>query len=185
MKECKQLSNFYAIIGITILIIFTFSCNNSIKSKMVNNKIALEDGMYLIERSGTKKSEILPLKENEKIISFNKEFIEKTDQNIEYLVINIKEFAPLELAEKPKTENQSDNRKKLLLKLSDEAKNKLKIFTTENLNNRITIVVNNEALTQHKIKSVIDGGLLQITRCTDNACELLYSELQDNIIDKK
>lgn len=183
MKNSTPFSIYFSTIMLVILIITT-GCNYGLKTEMTRDKTSLVDGMYLVERHGTKKSKILPLQKNEKIITYNQEFIDKTDQNKEYLVINIKEFAPLELAEKPKTETQSDNRKNLLLKLSEEAKDKLKIFTKNNLNNHAAIVVNNEALTKHQIRAVIDGGLLQITRCTDNACELLYTELQDNLINK-
>jgi len=165
-----------------LIVLIIPSCNNSIDLAMTKDQLSLEDGMYKVERFGTLKSEILPLKANEKIIVFNQEFIDKTDQDKEYLVINTQEFAPLKLGEQPKTETQDDDRKRLLLKLSEKAKEQMKVFTAKNLNAHTAIVVNNEALTKHKIKSIIDEGLLQITRCTDNACELLYSELQDNVV---
>jgi len=124
----------------------------------------------------------MPLLANERRIEFNKEFIEKTEQDVKYIVINRDEYAPLYLKEAPQTQEQEDNRKRLLLTLSDSAKLQLKYFTTKHLNKLTTIVVNGEALTMHKIRTVIDGGRLQISRCTDNACELLYVELQDNVI---
>jgi hypothetical protein len=31
----------------------------------------------------------------------------------------------------------------------------------------------------HKVRSVIDGGRMQITRCRDNACELIRSKLMN------
>ncbi len=69
-----------------------------------------------------------------------------------------------------------------MLNLTEEAKEQLKVFTTKHLKRLTTIVVGGEALTKHQIKNVIDGGYLQITRCTDNACELLYVQLQDNVV---
>lgn len=170
---------------LSVLFLSLPSCNALKKSNELNTDIILKDGLYFIERSDTKKSNLFPLKINEKIISFNKEFIEKTDQNKLFLVVNINDYAPLELAEKPKTEQQEDQRKMLLLKLSDEAKEKLTVFTTKHLNEYAAMVVENEALTKHVIRSVIDGGYLQITRCTDNACEMLYTELQDNVVNEK
>ena len=159
-------------------------CSKEINTAIASNNQRLEDGIYLIHRTGNKNSEILPVSENEKIITFKREFYKNTDVDVKYIVINTKEFAPILLKEKPKTEEQEDKRKKLLLVLADEAKNELREFTSKHLNKLTTIVIGGEALTMHKIKVVIDSGLLQVTRCTDNACELLYFELQDNIIQK-
>jgi hypothetical protein len=172
----------YKFVQVMIIVLVLFGCGTSIKSELTKNKLELEDGLYLIERSGTKRSDILPLKSNEKIITFNEEFIDRTVQEQEYLVVNVNEFAPLELSQKPSTETQFDNRKKLFLKMSDRGKLLLKDFTANNLNSRTAIVVNNEALTQHKIRMVIEDGALQITRCTDNACEFLFVELEDNVV---
>ncbi|MDH3243022.1 MAG: hypothetical protein OEM26_00275 [Saprospiraceae bacterium] len=169
--------------GMLFLLLLASGCNHTLRSALVGDMV-LEDGMFLVERFGTKKSEILPIRENEKVITYNQEFIDHTDQEKEILVVNINEFVPLELAESPQTKEQNDNRKMLLLQLSEEAKEQLKTFTATHLNAHAAIVVNNKALTKHKIKTVIDGGLLQITRCTDNACEMLYTELQDNVVGK-
>lgn len=44
----------------------------------------------------------------------------------------------------------------------------------------VVLVVDGEALTMHKIKEPLTSGLLQITRCNDNACELLLIKLKSN-----
>lgn len=186
MKTIKGLS----IIPLLVFLLILNSCSNSSNSiQEKNDKMAqksetvdFEDGIYLIERTGNTKEEVLPLARNERKIEFNEEFIEKTDQDVKYIIINKNEYAPLQLKTKPETEPQDDNRKKLMLQLTDQAKEQLKDFTTKHLNKLTTIVVNGEALTMHKIKMVIDGGFLQITRCTDNACEMLFVELQDNVV---
>jgi preprotein translocase subunit SecD len=161
---------------ITLSLLFLLSCNS------IENSKKLEDGMYLILRIGDTKAEVEPLAENEQIITFNKEFIDKTDQEPKFMVIKTDEFAPLQLKKKPETQEQEANGKRLFLTLTDDAKIKLEKFTSKNVNQLTSIVVNGEALTKHKIKEAITGGTLQITRCTDNACELLYVELQDNVI---
>ena len=45
----------------------------------------------------------------------------------------------------------------------------------------MAVVVGQKVVTMHKIKSVIKGGKLQISRCGDNGCQVLYRELNDNI----
>ncbi len=153
-----------------------------VKQMLKTNKEVLEDGMYWVLKESNDRNALFPTKENERIIQFNKEFLDKTDQEIPYLLISTKSFAPLQLSEAPKTETQKDQRKRLFLTLTDEAKEDLKNFTEEHLNQTTSIVVGGQALTTHKIKSVIDGGKLQITRCTDNACEMLDIELRDNVV---
>ncbi|MDH3648251.1 MAG: hypothetical protein OEQ53_01125 [Saprospiraceae bacterium] len=164
------------------LLLTVSSCSNSVRSLQGASSLDFPDGIYLIERTGDNHKEIYPFASNERRIRFNKEFIEKTDQDVKYIVINMGEYAPLELREGPKAEAQEDNRKRLMLNLTKGAKEQLKDFTTKHLNKLTTIVVDGEALTMHKIRTVIDGGQLQVTRCTDNACELLYVQLQDNIV---
>lgn len=161
---------------------FTFLLFLTLTSCSTTSK-ELEDGMYLITRTGISESELLPLKENERIIKFNQEFIDKTDQEPLLLVIDETEFAPFLLAEKPSTETQEDNRKRLFLTMNEDGKAKLAAFTEKHLMQMTGIVVKGEALTKHQIKAVIDGGKLQITRCTDNACEMLFVELADNVVD--
>jgi len=113
------------------------SCNQKLNKAITESQISLEDGIYLIERSGNKAKDILPLSGNEKIITFNQEFIDKTDQDVKYLVVHSEKYAPFLLKEKPKTELQEDRddgRKKLLLAFNEEGKEKLKNFTTEYVN---------------------------------------------------
>lgn len=167
MKQLIPLFTFLLIITIT-------SCTTK--------PIQLEDGMYLITRTGTSESELLPLNENERIIEFNQEFIDKTDQEPLLLVIDETEYAPFLLAEKPTTETQEDSRKRLLLTMNEKGKAQLAAFTEKHLMQMTGIVVKGEALTKHQIKAAIDGGKLQITRCTDNACEMLFIELEDNVV---
>ena len=54
---------------------------------------------------------------------------------------------------------------------------KAEAFTRAHLGGKIAMVVDGEIVTLHKIRSVITGGKLQITRCKDNACEILRAKL--------
>lgn len=180
-KRMNKLTSLVAMLFLGILFIVS-SCTNSARALQRSINVDFEDGIYLIERTGDNNKETYPLSSNERRIEFNKEFIEKTDQSSKYIVINIEEYAPLQLREQPTTQHQDGNRKRLMLTLADKAKLQLKDFTTKHINKLTTIVVNGEALTMHKIRTVIDGGHLQITRCTDDACELLYVQLQDNVV---
>jgi preprotein translocase subunit SecD len=50
-------------------------------------------------------------------------------------------------------------------------------FTRAHLGGRIAMVVDGEIVTLHKIRTVITDGKVQIARCTDNACDVIYSKL--------
>lgn len=99
--------------------------------------------------------------------------------------IDTTDYVPLELAAAPDSVRQPDERIHLLLSLSDKAAAKLAEFTEQHLDEQVAIVVGGEVVTMHKVREKIDGGKLQITRCTDNACEYLYMELRDNMAKKK
>ena len=45
------------------------------------------------------------------------------------------------------------------------------------LGGKVAMVVDGEIVTLHKIRTVITGGKLQITRCQDNACEVIKAKL--------
>ncbi len=146
------------------------------------NEVVLEDAFYLVHRVSTKSSEILPLAENEKIITFNKEFLNGTEKKTEYIVVNVEEYVPLNIVEMPKAYRGEDGKSSLNLSLNKDAKEDLARFTKAHLNKTVAIVVGQEVFTKHTVRSVIDGGKIQITRCSDNACEILYIELKDNVI---
>ena len=173
------------LVAFTILLcITTISCTPKISpiEPVLKNTIEskLEDGFYIVTKTANDKAALLPISTTQQIVTYNKDFYDPEDDK--YLVIEIADFVPLNLKEKPATELQEDQTQNFYLTLNDLAKSKLEQFTTLNLYKTTGIVVNGEAYTKHKIKSVITGGKLQITQCTENACRLLYEQFEDNIV---
>ena len=114
-------------------------------------------------------------------LDFNPMFLaEDQKENPPIVMVDTTDYVPLQLAAKPNTIEQPDKRKRLLLELSDTAADQLEDFSARHLMQKATIVVGGKALTVHRFKEKIVGGKLQISRCTDNACEFLYFELKDN-----
>lgn len=68
-----------------------------------------------------------------------------------------------------------------MLTLTEGASERLADFTEVHINHRIALVIAGDAVTIHKVRTRIEGGKLQITRCTDNACSFLFVALQDNV----
>jgi hypothetical protein len=145
----------------------------------------IPDGLYLILRIEEDSTAKIKLKRDEAIVRYSPLFDDYNQETHHRIIINSYNFVPIVLRNLPEKEIQPDGRKKLLLTLSGFAAVKLKKFSEKNLNKLVAIVVDGKVLTHHVIKAVLTEGLLQITRCTDNACELLYEVLKENVVDKK
>lgn len=118
---------------------------------------------------------------NDFVIPYSHDFLDpnETGQPL-MLAIDTSDYVPLDLATEPDSIQQPDKRINLMLTLTNSAKTKLADFTEKNLNKRVAMVIGGKAVTIHKVRTRIEGGQLQITRCTDNACEFLYLELKES-----
>lgn len=145
----------------------------------------IPDGLYLIVKIDTAATQVDTLSSKEIPIYFSKLFEDFNSEEYLRIIIDTTEYVPLELEKEPTTQQQTDTKKNLLLSLTQEASEKLISFTTNHVMKHVALVVDGEVLTMHKIKVPITSGQLQITRCNDNACELLYVTLKDNVKNKK
>lgn len=144
-------------------------------------KKSMPNGLYLIVNMDTTGAPSIKVSNHETVLKFSKLFDDYNEDSLTRIVVNTGEYVPLELEKPPVTEQQTEEKKKLLLTLTPAASEKLKTFTAVHVMQRVAIVVNGEVLTVHKIKEPITSGLLQITRCNDNACERLYVQLKGNV----
>jgi len=99
------------------------------------------------------------------------------DEQVKYVAIDTVSFVPLILETAPETKKDGSGKTILSGALQKEYAKMLEAFTRAHLGGEIGIVVDGEIVTLHKIRSVILGGQFQITRCTDNACEVLRNKL--------
>jgi hypothetical protein len=53
----------------------------------------------------------------------------------------------------------------------------LEHFTRAHLDSVVAIVIDGEIITMHKVRTVIEDGKAQITRCSDDACRSLLLKL--------
>ena len=96
-----------------------------------------------------------------------------------WLALGTEGFVPLVLEGQPHTEPDGRGHALLAVTLARQHQKTLESFTRDHLGASAAIVLDGEVVTVHKIKAVIDGGRMQITRCRDNACEMLRSKLVD------
>jgi hypothetical protein len=142
---------------------------------------SIEDGLYLITKIDTVATQLSSLSSTEIAVFFSQIFDDFNDDEYARIIIDTTDYVPLELGKSPVTQQETDSKKRLLLSLTKEASEKLKSFTAQHIMGLVALVVDGEALTKHKIREAITSGQLQISRCNDNACELLYVKLKDNV----
>ena len=167
----------HAFIEVLFFMIILNSCSgtdNTTSSQMT--KVA--DGIYLVLNEY---NDSLMTPDDMILVPYSHDFLDSNEDEPDFLEIDTTDFVSLELATEPEGVEQPDQRLHLLLTLNAVAAERLADFTEKNLNKRVAIVIGGKAVTMHKVRSRIEGGKLQITRCTDNACEHLLLELKDNV----
>lgn len=139
----------------------------------------LADGVYAVLRESVKEAEVLPLKDGEALIVHRHRYLKKDDNEPpRYLVVRSVPSVTLDLAEAPKTAKEGEGYLRILLKLQPNAAAALEKLTREHLNRQLAIVLGGEVVTTHKVRSVIQGGDVQISSCAAGAAEFLLEQLQ-------
>jgi preprotein translocase subunit SecD len=140
---------------------------------------SLVDGLYLIQREAKSEKDLGAIKDAEKILVNDYEFIAPEERGeTSYIVVSKNSFVPIILAGQPVKSNDQTGKPKLEISLAEDQILPLEKFTTENVMKSVAIVIGGKVVTMHKIRVPIVGGKMQITRCTDHGCEALYTQLQ-------
>lgn len=116
------------------------------------------------------------------VIPYSHDFLDDAEGEALYLAVDPVDYVPLQLSTAPEGVIQEDKRINLLLTLESASAKRLADFTTRNVNKRVATVINGQAVTLHIIRMPITEGKLQVTRCTDHACEKLLVALKDNVV---
>lgn len=146
---------------------------------------SLVDGLYLIQREAKSEKDLGPIKDVEKILVNDYEFIAPEERGeTSYIVVSKNTFIPIILAGEPVKSNDQTGKPKLEISLAEDQILPLEKFTTENVMKSVAIVIGGKVVTMHKIRVPIVGGKMQITRCTDHGCEALYTQLQRRDLSK-
>jgi hypothetical protein len=140
----------------------------------------LANGMYAVLHDAPTAEEARFDAESHRVVRYDQRLASGELEAPQYLALRTSSFVPLILEVPPDVHEQSDGRTYLTVSLAQSYVKTLADFTRDNLGGRVAIVVDGDVLTMHKVRSVIDGGKMQITRCTDNACELIRSKLMED-----
>jgi len=94
-----------------------------------------------------------------------------------YVTLDTSSFVPLILNGPPELAGEYRGHPMLRLTLAPDQVKPLEVFTRTNLGGTIAILVDGEIVTMHKVRAVIENGLVQISRCDDAACRVMRMKL--------
>jgi preprotein translocase subunit SecD len=94
-----------------------------------------------------------------------------------YVAIDPNSYVPIVFEKAPQVQKDGRGKSVLSVSLKQENAKMLEDFTRAHLGGLVATVVDGEIISLNKIRAVITGGQLQMTRCTDNACEIIRAKL--------
>jgi len=96
---------------------------------------------------------------------------------VQLVTVETHSFVPLILGAAPEPTKQENGSILVSVALSPKYIKTLADFTRAHLGERVALVLDGEVVSTHKIRTVIEGGRMQITRCDDHACQRILSKL--------
>ncbi len=142
----------------------------------------LRDGMYLVVSEIKNDSDVPDiLSPNRFVVNCSDMLLENNEREYIKLIIDTTDNVPLRLSIKPRTEQQTETKKRIEIELTKSSADKLEKFTTVHLNKRAALIIGGEVISAHKIKTPITGGKFQISYCGPDMCEILESRLINNV----
>jgi preprotein translocase subunit SecD len=138
----------------------------------------LAQGVYAVLREGPTGEDAEPGKVPHVTLLYSQKYTE-SDRNTPptYVALDTSSYVPLVLAGPPEARKDERGWTLLSVTLAPEHVKTLEAFTRAHLGGRVAIVIDGEIITMHKVRSVIEGGHVQITRCQDDACQVLRRKL--------
>ncbi len=141
----------------------------------------LPNGLYLVEELDVYTSQFANLHSNKTTIRFNPFFTADNPEDYNALLVHTGEFVPFELSMPPIVQYQNNRKKILVLKLTEEATEKLRVFTARHTMRQVVLVVNGEALNVHTVTATVTSGLLPIIPWQNYDCTRLFTTLANDV----
>ena len=170
---------------VALLIICVHVCplgaQNQTNTPTAPSVASLQNGAYFILREASTPQEARVPDVSQVVLTYDRQKYgdATTNQPLSYVSIDPKDFVPLIIEGDPTMTRDGQGKSILSVSLTRANAEKAEEFTRAHLGGRIAMVVGGEIVTLHKIRSVVTGGKLQITRCEDNACEVIKAKLVD------
>jgi preprotein translocase subunit SecD len=135
----------------------------------------LQDGIYLVDESV---KDYTHLQEGRAAIEFNSLFVEEEPEKYEPVVIQTKEYVAFELKGMPVIQNEKQWENALLVRLTDNASEKLEQLTASNLSKHMAVVLDGLVIAIYKIVQPVTGDCVKLAHCNGLGCQLMYKRLK-------
>ncbi len=144
----------------------------------VDESVAPKSGLYLVHRWTNQRSELFPLLDGEILLHHDpRQIDEQSTEPVVFLTVKRTDRVLFENHRDLEAIPQDDGRIQLQMTLSPDSADELEQLSRRTLGRQVATVVGNRVITIHKVRSVIRGGKIQISRCTDEGCEVLMRQL--------
>ncbi len=138
----------------------------------------LPNGFYSVIQVDSTKHAVPASGPGHTTILYDGRYVDSTQAaSPEYVTIDTASFVPLIIDGLPVAKKDGSGWTSLSVALSRKYIGTLEDFTKAHLGGRVAILIGGEIISMHRIRSVISEGKIQITRCHDNACDILLSKL--------
>jgi preprotein translocase subunit SecD len=113
------------------------------------------------------------------VIAYDRRKYSQAPENepLSYVTIDRDSFVPLLIEGTPRLGTDPNGRSMLSITLARDQAKRLEDFTRAHLGGRVATILDGEIITLNKIRAVITGGEVQMTRCTDEACQFVRAKL--------
>jgi preprotein translocase subunit SecD len=135
-------------------------------------------GFYLIAAEAPSAGALPTPGSGQQVARYDQKFLRESERGAPtYLLLPKHPNVTLRLAAPPAIAKGPNGFAELRLELTKEAAGDLEKLSREHLGETVSLMIDGEVVTRHKIRSVISGGEFRLSRCTDNACQYILGRL--------
>ncbi len=173
--------HFLPAVGLLLLTAFPFVSDSAEKpNKPIKSATSpsLRNGFYAVLRDSLTEEGAQSENPHASVLLYDKKYADADPgKPVRYVAIDTSSFVPLILEGAPDARKDVGGKTLLSVTIKEEYVKTVEEFSRAHLGGEVAILLDGEIVTIHKVRSVITGGKIQITRCSDNACEVLRAKL--------
>ena len=173
--------------SLTLLLLLTFTCEGCVSTRASGAAAAaidsvsppLQNGIYAVLKEASAPTTAPGEDISRVVLAYDRRKYGLSPQSepLTYVTVDRNGFVPLIIEGTPTIRKDASGRSMLTVSLAHEQAKLLEAFTRTHLGGRIATVIDGEIITLHKIRSVIVGGEVQMTRCSDDGCQIVRAKL--------
>jgi len=141
---------------------------------------AIPNGMYVVLGEPYEVPRSVALPAGQRQLRYDPRMTDSAStEPMQWVVVETADYVPLILATAAEHTTQENGHILISVTLAKQHVTALAEFTRSHLGNRVALVLDGEVMSAHKVRTVIEGGRMQITRCDEHACQRILSKLAE------